>query len=158
MGTTAQDAGKRSPSSTNLAIWRDYVETSERLRSMLARRLQAESELSPGDYAVLLTLSEAGGKTMRSSELADTIDWQRSRLSHHLGRMESRGLVSRQQCSDDSRGADVTLTADGAALFRRASAPHLRAIQELFVDGLDATLLGKLDEVNRAMSAHLARL
>ena len=33
---------------------------------------------------------------MRSSELAAHIGWERSRLSHHLGRMERRDLIRRQ--------------------------------------------------------------
>jgi DNA-binding MarR family transcriptional regulator len=69
--------------------------------------------------------------------------------------MESRGLVRRLKCAEDSRGAEITLTAEGAALFRRASASHLRAVQELFVDALSADLLTKVDEVSRALRAHL---
>ena len=140
-----------------LRVWRDFVETGDQLRSLLAARLQAESELSTGDYAVLLALSEASGKRMRSSELAAHIDWERSRLSHHLGRMESRGLIGREKCLDDSRGSEIVLTATGASMFRSASAPHFRAIQELFLDALDPSLLGKVDEVTKALKAHLTK-
>ena len=151
-------SSKRSPSSENLAIWREYVETSERLRTMLAACLHADSELSTGDYVILLALSEADGKALRSSELADQISWERSRLSHHLRRMESRRIVARQRCVDDSRGAEVVLTENGAALFRRASVPHLRAIQSLFVDGLDLDLLHQVQNINQALNAHLKGL
>ena len=89
---------------TELRVWRDFVETGDHLRALLASRLQAESDLSTGDYAVLLALSEASGKRMRSSELAAHIDWERSRLSHHLGRMEARGLISREKCATDKIG------------------------------------------------------
>ena len=81
---------------------------------MLAARLQAECGLSPGDYAVLLALKEADDHRLRSSALAATIDWERSRLSHHLGRMERRGLIGRQECSTDSPGgAEIVLTPAG---------------------------------------------
>ena len=142
---------------TELRVWRDFVETGDHLRALLASRLQAESDLSTGDYAVLLALSEASGKRMRSSELAAHIDWERSRLSHHLGRMESRGLIGREKCLDDSRGSEIVLTATGASMFRSASAPHFRAIQELFLDALDPSLLGKVDEVTKALKAHLTK-
>ena len=142
---------------TELRVWRDFVETGDHLRALLASRLQAESDLSTGDYAVLLALSEASGKRMRSSELAAHIDWERSRLSHHLGRMESRGLIGREKCLDDSRGSEIVLTATGASQFRSASAPHFRAIQELFLDALDTSLLGKVDEVTKALKEHLAK-
>jgi len=140
---------------TELRVWRDFVETGDHLRSLLASRLQSESDLSTGDYAVLLALSEASGKRLRSSELAAHIDWERSRLSHHLGRMESRALIAREKCADDSRGSEVVLTEGGASQFRRASAPHLRAVQELFLDALTPELIGQVDELNRALRDHL---
>ena len=140
---------------TELKVWRDFVETGDHLRSLLASRLQNESDLSTGDYAVLLALTEASGKRIRSSELAAHIDWERSRLSHHLGRMESRGLITREKCLDDSRGSEVVLTESGASQFRRASAPHLRAVQELFLDALTPDLVSKVDELNRALREHL---
>ena len=141
--------------SHELRVWRDFVETGDELRSLLASRLQVESDLSSADYAVLLALSEADGKRMRSSELAEHVRWERSRLSHHLGRMESRGLVAREKCLSDSRGSEIVLSAAGASQFRRASAPHLRAVQELFLDALDDELLAKVDDVTRALRAHL---
>jgi len=141
-----------------LGIWRDFVETGDELRALLASRLLAESDLSTADYSVLLALTEADGKRMRSSELADHVGWERSRLSHHLGRMESRGLVRREKCLTDSRGSEIALSESGASQFRRASAPHLRAVQELFIDALDDDLLAKVDDVTRALRAHLAAL
>lgn len=146
---------RRSPSAADLRIWRDFVETGDHLRSLLAARLQAESDLSTGDYAVLLALSEATDRRLRSSDLADQINWERSRLSHHLGRMESRGLISRERCLTDSRGAEIVLTVLGATRFRRASAPHLKAVQELFIDAFDAGMLDRVSEFTRALRRHL---
>ena len=148
-------AGRRSPTTNELRVWREFVETGDQLRSLLGSRLQAESDLSTGDYAVLLALSEAPGRRLRPSDLAAHISWERSRLSHHLGRMESRGLVSREKCITDNRGSEIVLAAAGAELFRRASAPHLRAVHELFVSALDPGLLEKVDEVTRALREHL---
>src|ERR1700675_2443313 len=117
--------------SQELAIWRSLIDTTAELRRILGAELQ-ESHLSPADYQVLLALTEAHGKRMRSSELARTIDWERSRLSHHLGRMERRGLIRRDDCATDSRGADVSVTPQGAHAFRRATAAHMRSIKEAF--------------------------
>ncbi|MCO6008911.1 MarR family transcriptional regulator [Actinoallomurus purpureus] len=143
------------PTVEELRVWRDFIETAEALRSNLTSRLQSESALSPGDYAVLLALSEADGHRLRSSELAAGIGWERSRLSHHLGRMERRGLVRRQNCAADNRGAEVVLTAEGAEAFRRASIPHLRAVRELFIDALTPEQLTMVDEIAGALRAHL---
>ena len=136
--------------SAELATWRSLLDTTAELRRVLGTELQ-ETGLSPADYQVLLALSEANGKRMRSSELARTIDWERSRLSHHLGRMEGRGLVRREECATDSRGADVTLTAEGARVFRRATAPHMRSIKRHFADALTPDQLAALRDILRSL-------
>jgi DNA-binding MarR family transcriptional regulator len=155
MNATTRPTTRRSPTVEDLATWRAFIETSERLRSAIGSRLQADSGLSTGDYAVLLSLSEAVDHRVRSSELAAAVRWERSRLSHHLGRMEQRELIRRDECATDSRGAEVALTAAGAAAFRRASAPHLHAIQELFVGALTTDQLALLGSVTNAISERL---
>ncbi|HEX8347950.1 MAG TPA: MarR family winged helix-turn-helix transcriptional regulator [Actinoplanes sp.] len=121
------------------------------------RPLHTDTGLSPGDYAVLLTLSEATDHRVRSSELAARIGWERSRLSHHLGRMQRRQLIRREECATDSRGADVVLEPAGAEAFHAATVPHLRAIRELFVDALTADQLAAAGEIAAALQAHLSR-
>jgi DNA-binding MarR family transcriptional regulator len=143
------------PTREELRIWRNYIETTETLRTRLEGRLQSESSLSSADYRVLLALSEADRRTLRSSELAERIGWQRSRLSHHLARMEKRGLVHRAPCPDDVHGIDVRLTDLGAESFRHGSVPHLRDVHELFVDALTPEQLAHLDEAVTALRQHL---
>lgn len=153
--TDAQQQRRRSPTSAELRIWRDFIETIAALSWRLAGRLQSESSLSPGDYQVLLALSEADGHRMRPSELAAVIGWERSRLSHHLGRMEKRGLVGRDPCAADGRGAEVVLTRHGSDCFRRATIPHLRAVRELFVDALSPQQLAAADDIASTLRRHL---
>ena len=156
--TTAE--GKRSqrrlPTREQISVWREYLETAELIRSRLASHLQSEASLSMGDYQVLLALSEADGNRLRSSELAARIDWERSRLSHHLGRMEKRGLIQRQPCPEDNRGAEVVITAEGSQSFRAASIPHLEAVRELFIDALSAQELSQLHSLTGSLRRHLA--
>ncbi|MCE7002380.1 MarR family transcriptional regulator [Kibdelosporangium philippinense] len=145
------------PTTAELKAWRVFIETSEALRSELGTRLQAESALSSGDYSVLLALSETDGHRLRSSLLADHVGWERSRLSHHLGRMERRGLIRREDCSTDNRGSEVVLTDEGAAMFRAATVPHLTAVRELFVDALTPEQIAAVGEIAAALQAHLNR-
>ena len=137
-----------------LAVWRSLLDTTDELRRLLSADLQ-RVELSPGDYAVLLALTEAEDRTLRSSELADAIGWERSRVSHQLGRMERRGLIRRTECPGDNRGALVLLTEDGFQSIRRASGPHLRAVKRLFADALDAGQLDDLAGVLGSIRTHL---
>ena len=146
---------RRSLTSAELRTWRDFIETVQALRVRLDGRLQSESSLSQGDYRVLLALSEADGHRMRPSELAAVIGWERSRLSHHLGRMEKRGLVSRDPCAADGRGAEVVLAAHGSDCFRRATIPHLRAVRELFIDALTSEQLAAADDIAGTLRRHL---
>jgi DNA-binding MarR family transcriptional regulator len=138
-----------------LAIWRSLIDTTAELRRALGAHLLQESSLSPADYQVLLALNEADGRRLRSSELAATIDWERSRLSHHLGRMERRGLIRRDDCATDSRGAEVSLTGDGAGMFRGATGPHMRAIKKHFADALTPEQFEALADILRALQNHL---
>ena len=146
---------RRSPTAHELAVWRDFIETTEVLRAQVAARMQRESGLSNGDYAVLLALSESPDMCLRSSLLALTIGWERSRLSHHLARMQQRGLIERRDTEGDNRGTEVALTRAGADAFRRASAPHLRDVRELFVDAFDADQLDRVAELTAVLRAHL---
>jgi DNA-binding MarR family transcriptional regulator len=155
MNAGTAGTARRSPTADDLATWRGFIETSERLRAIIGSRMQADSGLSTGDYSVLLSLSEASDHRARSSELAAKIGWERSRLSHHLGRMEQRGLIRRDDCATDSRGAEVVLTTAGADAFRRASAPHLHAIQELFIGALTPDQLASVRELTDALAGSL---
>ena len=146
---------RRRLTAQELATWRSLIDTTSELRRILGAQLQQESTLSPGDYQVLLALSEAAGRRLRSSELAASIDWERSRLSHHLGRMERRGLIRRDECATDSRGAEVSLTEHGAGSFRRAGVPHLRAIKKHFADALTPEQFEALAEILEALQNHL---
>lgn len=155
------ETGKRarqSPTAAELAVWREYVETAEALRQALTSGLQSTSGISPGDYAVLLALSEADDHRLRSSLLAEQIGWQRSRLSHHIGRMENRGLIRRHRSGNDSRGAEVELTDEGARTFRSSSAPHLRLVHQLFIEALTPEELEAAGVVAASLRRHLQQI
>jgi DNA-binding MarR family transcriptional regulator len=69
--------------------------------------------------------------------------------------MEGRGLIRRDDCAVDYRGAEVALTDHGAQAFRSASVPHLRAVRELFVDALSPEQLDQVEQLTTALRASL---
>lgn len=152
----AQRKGRVALNRTELDSWRVFFETTEDLRAAVAGRFQADCGISAGDYRVLLELSEAPGRRMRSSHLADAICWERSRLSHHLGRMEKRGLIRREAAAGDNRGAEAVLTAEGRDALRRSSVPHFHAIRELFLDALTPEQLAAARDIAETLRDHLA--
>jgi DNA-binding MarR family transcriptional regulator len=113
--------------------WRGW----RRMRLLLDLRFGrdlADEGLSEPDYEVLSTLTERPGAAWRANELAAHLLWSSSRLAHHVGRMEKRGLVARSSCSDDGRGATVSITADGRAVLERAAPGHVESVRRNFID------------------------
>jgi DNA-binding MarR family transcriptional regulator len=104
-------------------LWRSWLRLNQELAGVLADQINRDGGLSAADYAVLVPLSESRSGMLRFRDLGREILWDRSRLSHHLRRMEQRGLVAREECADDARGAMVRITAAGQAAIK-ATAPH----------------------------------
>src|SRR3954454_9231455 len=92
---------------TQQRVWRSWLAANALLPAALHRELQADAGLSLPDFDVLVRLTDSGEGRVRMSDLARALTWERSRLSHHVKRMERRGLVRREECPDDGRGAFV---------------------------------------------------
>ena len=107
-----------------------------RLTARLHRQLHVESGLSLADFDVLVQLTDRPDARARVLELADALQWEKSRLSHHLARMQRRGLVTREECPDDRRGAFIVLTADGRTAIEHAAPRHVATVRDLVFDQL----------------------
>ncbi len=134
-------------------LWRSWLALAAALPVALHRELQADAGLSLPDFDVLVQLTEADDGRLRVSELARSLTWERSRLSHHVARMARRGLLSREDCEDDGRGAFVVVTPHGRAAIEEAAPHHVRTVRRLVLDPLTdhdraelARLLGTLLE------------
>lgn len=117
-----------------MRAWIGYRRMHLLLDLRLARDLMAASGLSGPDYDVLSNLSEARGRQMRLTELAAHMRWSKSRLSHHITRMQERGLVARQECADDGRGSLLTLTSKGLSAIVDAAPGHVASVREHMFD------------------------
>src|ERR1700761_9795716 len=93
--------------------WRTYLRMSSLLAAALNRQLQQDCGLTLPKYEVLVQLSESPDRRLRPFQICDALNWEQSRLSHQLTRMERRGLVRRRECEADGRGAFIELTAAG---------------------------------------------
>lgn len=135
------------------AAWRALQAMELRVSGELARQLAATSRLSYQDYVVLVVLTDRADGRVRQFELADVLGWERSRLSHHLARMAARGLVSKEQCAADRRGAFVVVTDRGRREIAAAAPGHVAAVRACFIDVLSA---GQLDAVRDVAETVLA--
>jgi len=134
--------------------WRAYRRMRTLLDLQLARDL-AEQGLSEADYDVLSTLSEQASHSMRVGELADWMLWSQSRLSHHLTRMQGRGLIERAGTTEDGRGARITLTDDGRQVLRAAAPAHVASVREHFIDLLRPSQIKALGAIAHRVVDHL---
>src|SRR5215213_6503396 len=116
--------------------WRAFRTSHTKLEARLRADLVRTSGMSDADYAVLVHLSEAPDERLRASELAQELQWEKSRLSHQIGRVEKRGLVRREECPTDARGAFIVLTADGRTAITAAAPLHVDAVRRYLIDGL----------------------
>jgi len=136
-------------SDTEQQTWRRWLALSAQLPALLHRELQHDSELSLPDFDVLVRLTDDDRGRERIAQLAEALQWERSRLSHHVTRMARRGLVEKEECLDDGRGSLVVLTDAGRAAIERAAPAHVRTVRRAFFDALSAQeveLLGELTE------------
>ncbi|GAA4230259.1 DNA-binding MarR family transcriptional regulator [Streptosporangium album] len=118
------------------AVWKKYRTLRRELQLAQDRQLARDSGLSGADYALLAPLSESPEGVLRFRELGLEVGWERSRLSHQLTRMEKRGLVTREACPGDARGAMIRLTRHGRDAIEAAAPQHVEAVQRLFFDPL----------------------
>jgi DNA-binding MarR family transcriptional regulator len=132
-------------------LWRRWLLLQAKLSARLNRSLQADSGLSLPDFEVLARLTDEAEHKLRIQQLAIALDWERSRLSHHVRRMQKRGLVERLECPEDNRGAYVVLTAAGLRVIEEAAPDHVRTVRRIVFDTLSAHELHLLDTINRKM-------
>jgi DNA-binding MarR family transcriptional regulator len=138
-----------------MRAWRGHLRMSWLVAAAIERDLR-RAGLSHPDYYVLVQLSEAADHRMRMSDLADGIQWSKSRLSHHIDRMEQRDLVRREDCPSDARGAFACITAEGLRAIQAAAPGHVESIRRHFLDGLERDQLAMLGEVADIVIGRLA--
>ena len=119
-----------------LALWRQLQLVHLQITYRLHRGLLDDVGIGYQDYVVLTELVDA---PERVSALARRVGYEKSRLSHQLDRLEHDGLVLRRPSPGDRRGAEVSITAAGRRLQRRATPRHLERVEELFDSHLTAT-------------------
>lgn len=142
--------------SVEMRAWRGHLRMSWLVAAAIERDLR-RAGLSHPDYYVLVQLSEAPERRMRMTELAEGIQWSKSRLSHHVDRMQRRGLVRREECESDARGAFACITPAGMRAIRSAAPGHVASVRRHFVDALSREQLESVGAIADAVVAHHAR-
>ena len=138
-------------------VWKAYREVYDGLAEKLQAQLARDAGLSGSEYAVLVELSHAPGQVMRARELCIALKWDRSRLSHLVGRMETRRLLTREECEEDARGLMLRLTDAGKSVVEDAAPEHSEAIRRYFFNVLSSDELETLTVVFDRLLDNLKR-
>ena len=144
MSTAAPDPGGEGLSEYEVRLWRTWWQLRKRMDTVLEH-----------DFQLSAALSEAPGAALRARDLARGLEWERSRVSHHLRRMERRGLITRRPTAEDGRGVVAALTPDGWRVLAKAASSHARLVRAMVFDPLDGE---DLAEVDRLFSTVLASM
>jgi DNA-binding MarR family transcriptional regulator len=137
--------------------WRSLLQMHVQLTAALAQALKTDSDMSISDYEVLAILSEAPDRVLRARELRCQLQWEKSRLAHHIRRMEQRGYVGRDVCTDDLRAPLIVLTEAGLEAIRAAAPAHVARVRELFFAALTPAQERAMREAADAVLENIAR-
>lgn len=135
VGRNATSTPPRWLNPVEMKAWRSYIIASRGLLEALDADL-AGHDLSMPDYEILAQLSDAPGRRMRMSELADIAMLSRSRLSHRMKVMEKAGWIRREACPADKRGYFAVMTPKGWKAIVAAAPDHVESVRTRFVDHL----------------------
>lgn len=140
-----------------LRVWRRFISGTGALLAALDRQLRDDSGLSLDYFGILSTLSQAPEQSMRMTDLAASLSFSASRLSHAITSMETSGWVRRTSWPTDGRVRVASLTPTGARILHDAWPGHAAAIRRLILDDLNddhLTMLGdvftRIDQASRA--------
>lgn len=137
-------------------VWREFGVATGMLQGHLEGQLSRDSGMPHAYYEVLVSLSEAPGRSLRMSELASVRHSSRSRLSHAVARLEANGWVRREACPTDKRGAWAVLTPAGFAALEAAAPGHVEAVRDSLFDALTPEQVGQLGEIMAAIRSKLS--
>lgn len=127
-----------SLTTTELSAWRGFLRAHARIAGELDAHLREEHGLSLSSYEVLMLLGETPAGRMRISELSDATLLSMSGASRLVDRLVRAGLVVKEACAEDGRGAQARLTDAGRERLAPARATHLAGVREVFLSRLDA--------------------
>jgi DNA-binding MarR family transcriptional regulator len=130
-------------------LWHTWMQAHRLLTRQLDRDLQRAYGISKAEFSVLVTLHRTPGGQMRVGELAESLDWEKSRVAHQLTRMENRELVIRTGHESNGRRTGIGLTADGRNAVEKALEGHGDNIRRYFFEALTPEQAAAIHEWSR---------
>jgi DNA-binding MarR family transcriptional regulator len=154
MSTTSASPEPRWLSEDEQRAWRAYLQGSRLIEETLDRDLQSHG-VQLSEYEIISMLSEAPGRRLRMSSLADLVVQSRSRLTHTATRLEKRGWVTREACLADRRGVELVLTPAGWDAVQDMARVHVESVRSNVVDLMSPEMFRALGEAMEAVRSTL---
>ena len=145
--------GTRWLSAQEQETWRAFLGACNAFFSAVDTQLQHDSGMPHAYYEILVRLSEAPGRSLRMSQLAEATSASKSRASHAVARLEERGWVRRTDCPTDRRGQVAELTEEGFAALADAARGHVEQVRQSLFDALAPEQVIQLRAISEAMIA-----
>jgi DNA-binding MarR family transcriptional regulator len=140
---------------TEEQAWRALARFFVVVPRLLDEDLQRSAHMSLSAYSILMQLSEAPGRTLRITELANRAYLSGSRTTRLVDELIADGLLTKERNASDARGFDVALTEAGLAALRQAYSGHLRSVRSRVMDHIDPSALSCFAKAVTAIAATL---
>ena len=131
-----------------------FFETAAGLEAALGRQLDSFG-LPRVWLEVLLRVARSPRGQLRMADLAAQVALSPSGLTRAVDRMEEAGLVARESCPSDRRGAFVKLTEVGRERLQTILPEHLTHLEESFTVLLSPIELARFTATLRKLRDHL---
>jgi DNA-binding MarR family transcriptional regulator len=138
--------------------WRSFLNACRRLFAEMDAHLQHVAGIPHAYYEILVRLSEAPGRELRMTQLADASTSSKSRLSHAVARLEERGWIERTACPTDRRGQVARLTDTGFAALDAAAQQHVELVRQMVFDRLSPEQVQQLRVISTAIESGVETL
>lgn len=150
----ASTTAPASLSPAQLDAWLRFLQVNTDARRAITRDVGETSDLSEADYAILMHLQRENA-CIRSSALAEAIEWAPSRLSHQLKRLESRGLIRRSADDTDRRATFVMISDAGRAAISAGEPEFFASVASWFFEPLDDHDVAELTRILETIRRHV---
>ncbi len=153
---TGSKIGRRERLNTQeLTAYRAFITAHALIIERIEHEMTAAGVIPLMWYDVLIELYEAPGRQLRQYELAHAVVLSKSNISRLVDRLEVAGLLTRERCETDKRGAYVVLTETGIEAMRRAWPVYARGIRANFANYITEDDAGSLAATFERINAAL---
>jgi DNA-binding MarR family transcriptional regulator len=134
-----------------LRAWKALVHVTSAVRARLENDLISAHGLAEGDYAVLVSLSEAPDHKLRMCDLAWQLHLSPSGLTRRLDGLVKLHYVGREPAADDRRVTLAVLTDDGLSALEDAAPAHVEGVRRYVLDHLTRDQMRALTDALEAV-------